>query len=223
MPKPLHPLERRVTGVLVEKVLATPAYYPLTLRALTAGCNQKNNRDPEMDLGEADVQRTLVLLQQEGLAVSVCREGERVEKWKTAAREVWQLPTEKSMALFAELLLRGPQTKSELRMRASRMRHELTAEDVDEIIADLAGRAEPLVACIGRTAGGRAERWAHTLYAEEEMAALRAAAPAPAAAEPRAEPRPDRLEAALKEIAELRERVEKLERAVESLAGGEQP
>jgi uncharacterized protein YceH (UPF0502 family) len=227
MPKPLAPLERRVVGVLLEKVLSTPAYYPLTLNALTAGCNQKNNRDPEMTVSEADVQRTLVALQPLGLATSVAREGARVEKWKTGAREVYGLTTEKHMAVFAELLLRGPATRAELRSRASRMRHEITAEDLDGILADFAGRGEPLVVNLGRAPGGRAERYTHTLYDEGEMAALKSALPAappPSPSREPAEPPPpglaERLDEALQEIADLRERVASLERAVEQMRGG---
>ena len=35
----LTPLEARLLGCLVEKELATPEYYPLTLNALVAACN----------------------------------------------------------------------------------------------------------------------------------------------------------------------------------------
>jgi uncharacterized protein YceH (UPF0502 family) len=225
VPNSLHPIERRIVGVLLEKVLATPSYYPLTLKALTAGCNQKNNRDPEMELGEDEVQRTLVALQAAGLAVSVCREGERVEKWKTAAREVYGLPSEKAMAVFAELLLRGPVTKAELRTRASRMRHEIAPEDLEAVLADFAGRPDRLIQNLGRAPGGRVERFAHTLYAEEEVAALRAAAPAaaPAAEGPRAGGggggSGGEIEALQRELASLRERVAALERSVGIVVG----
>jgi len=55
----LNPIEVRVLGCLVEKDLATPEYYPLTLNALTNACNQKSNRDPVLTLEEADVVRAL--------------------------------------------------------------------------------------------------------------------------------------------------------------------
>lgn len=208
-------------GVLLEKVLSTPQSYPLTLNALVAGCNQKNNRDPEMDLSEAEVGRALGALREQGLVLSVLREGDRVEKWRTPAREAYGLASERAMAVFAELLLRGPQTRAELRTRASRMRHEISSEEIDAILADFTGRPDPLAVNIGRAPGGRADRYAHTLYPEEEMAALGSgAAPAPAAARPAAAPEAGRLETALEEIAALRARVEALERAVEEIRGG---
>ena len=46
MAQPLTDVEVRVLGSLIEKQLTTPEYYPLTLNALTAACNQKTNRDP---------------------------------------------------------------------------------------------------------------------------------------------------------------------------------
>ena len=233
MPNPLGPIERRVTGVLIEKLLATPAYYPLTLNALTAGCNQKNNRDPEMTLSDMDVQRSLVLLQQAGLAVSFFPEGGRAEKWKTSAPQAWQIASERAMAVIAELLLRGPQTKAELRSRGSRMRHEISAEEIDQILADFTGRADTLAVHIGRAPGGRAERYAHTFYHADELAEMRAAAAAApptaatvatvATAEPRKAPAveglEEKLDAALREIEALRERVQALEGAVAELRG----
>ena len=46
--------ERRVLGVLIEKAKTTPDAYPMSLNALTTGCNQKSNRDPLLDLNIAD-------------------------------------------------------------------------------------------------------------------------------------------------------------------------
>lgn len=240
MPKPLNELERRVSGVLLEKLLATPAYYPMTANALTAGCNQKSNRDPVLDLSEEAVDRTLEALLEKGLAVVVRAEGARTVKWKTIARDAFALSSEKAMALFAELLLRGPQTKAELRAHASRMRHELAAEDVEQVLDEMAKRPEPLVVNLGRAPGGRAERWAHTLYSEQEMAALRAGPveAAPAASTSGANPEKGgeggvgaglaaRLQEALREIAALEARVSRLEGAVglapEGGAGAPQP
>ena len=57
--KPLSPLEARALAVLVEKQKTVPDIYPLSLNALTAGCNQKNNRDPVMHASEAQVQEAV--------------------------------------------------------------------------------------------------------------------------------------------------------------------
>ncbi len=75
MERLLDEIEVRVLGCLVEKDLATPEYYPLTLNALTNACNQKSNRDPVMLLEETDVVRALDSLRQETVRPPVCRRG----------------------------------------------------------------------------------------------------------------------------------------------------
>ena len=55
----LSPVAARVLGSLVEKEITTPEYYPLSLNALTNACNQKNNREPVMNLDEPSVVRGL--------------------------------------------------------------------------------------------------------------------------------------------------------------------
>lgn len=51
----LSALEARIIGCLIEKEVTTPDYYPLSLNALTTACNQKSNRDPVMELSDAEV------------------------------------------------------------------------------------------------------------------------------------------------------------------------
>ena len=50
----LNASEQRVMGVLIEKSLATPQYYPLTLNQVVTACNQKSNRDPVVSMMEDD-------------------------------------------------------------------------------------------------------------------------------------------------------------------------
>jgi uncharacterized protein YceH (UPF0502 family) len=50
----LDEVEARVLACLMEKQVTTPEYYPMTLNALTAACNQKSNRDPVMALEETE-------------------------------------------------------------------------------------------------------------------------------------------------------------------------
>jgi len=52
----LTPIEARVLGVLVEKQHTVPDTYPLSLNAITAGCNQKTARSPVMSVTEGEVQ-----------------------------------------------------------------------------------------------------------------------------------------------------------------------
>jgi uncharacterized protein YceH (UPF0502 family) len=118
---PLSPPERRVLGVLIEKQKTTPDYYPMTIAALVAGCNQKSNRDPITAYDADDVEDALQELRRKGVAVMV-EGGGRVVRWKHQAYDWLGLrgrPAE--AAVLAELLLRGPQTEGELRQRASRM------------------------------------------------------------------------------------------------------
>ena len=64
----LNEIEVRVLGSLIEKDITTPDYYPLSLNALVNACNQKNNREPVMNLDEDSVRQALGSLQEKRLA-----------------------------------------------------------------------------------------------------------------------------------------------------------
>jgi uncharacterized protein YceH (UPF0502 family) len=135
--KILSKKQRRVLGVLVEKGITTPEYYPMTLKGLTAGCNQKNNRSPLSDYSEDDIAATIDELREMGLAAVVHTESGRTERFRHYVRK--QFPfNEAQLAIMTELWLRGRQSLGDLRVRASRMhaidsleqlRDELTALD----------------------------------------------------------------------------------------------
>ena len=135
--KILSKKQRRVLGVMVEKGITTPEYYPMTLKGLTAGCNQKNNRSPLSDYSEDDIAATIDELRDIGLAAVVHTESGRTERFRHYVRK--QFPfNEAQLAIMTELWLRGIQTLGDLRVRASRMhaidsldqlRDELTALD----------------------------------------------------------------------------------------------
>ncbi len=135
--KILSKKQRRVLGVMVEKGITTPEYYPMTLKGLTAGCNQKNNRSPLSDYSEDDIAATIDELREIGLAAVVHTESGRTERFRHYVRK--QFPfNEAQLAIMTELWLRGRQTLGDLRVRASRMhaidsleqlRDELTALD----------------------------------------------------------------------------------------------
>lgn len=164
----LEPTECRVLGTLIEKAQTTPNQYPLTLNSLTLGCNQKNNREPVTELSEDRVLSAIDGLKLKGLAREAIISGSRVNKFKHALRDVLQVGVAE-MAVLAELMLRGPQSAGELRARAERMVPPGTtpgvgtAEDVQRLLETMASRAEPLVTCLGRRPGERAERWAQLL------------------------------------------------------------
>ncbi len=136
---PLTEEERRVLGVLVEKqkTSKTADSYPLSLNALTTGCNQKSNRDPVLDLSDDEVEETLSALQRKGLVMR--QTGGRVDRFKHLLYEKWT-GDGPQLAVLAELLLRGPQTKGELRGRASRMAPIDTLDDLEGVLKPLAAR-----------------------------------------------------------------------------------
>src|SRR5262249_55060657 len=110
--------ERRVLGVLVEKAKTTPDAYPLSLNALVTGSNQKSNRDPLLDLSDADVEDALTSLQKQGLVSHI--NGGKVEKCRHLLHQPWKAD-KVELTILAELQLHSPQTEGELRGRASRM------------------------------------------------------------------------------------------------------
>jgi uncharacterized protein len=137
--EPLHPVEIRVLGSLLEKEVTTPEYYPLTLNALVNACNQKSSRDPVVNYEEEAVQQALALLRHKGLAVRISGAGHRVEKYAHSLGERLNLGRRES-AVLCVLMLRGPQTAGELRGRTERM-HEFTEiADVEHCLESLAQR-----------------------------------------------------------------------------------
>ena len=163
-------LQQRVLGVLIEKSLSQPAYYPMTLNAITAGCNQKQNRDPVMDLSEGDVAKTVHELQEMGLiTLAPPAPGARSNRFAHDAHNLfgWDRPQQ---ALMAELLLRGPQTAGELRTRAGRMSATFESlEVVSNVLNDLATREPPMVVELEREPGKSATRFAHLLCLEAQL------------------------------------------------------
>ncbi len=158
IPRTLDPVEIRVLGSLMEKQLATPEYYPLTLNALLAAANQKSNREPVMELGDEELQRTLDRLQDEKLLWKVL--GGRAVRYDHNLDPVWHL-NRKEKALLTLLFLRGPQTVGELRGRSDRLQQFDAVSDVEETLRDMAAHSEPLVKQLPRRPGQKEERWAH--------------------------------------------------------------
>lgn len=158
----LTPVECRVVGVLVEKALTTPAQYPLTLNAIVSGANQRNNREPILELGEEDVLDALDTLRGIGLVREVSMTGSRVPKYRHDLRESLSLSLAE-LVVLTELLLRGPQTAAELRQRAGRMHPLETVEVVSTVLAALAERSPALVRAVASGPGSRAERFAQCL------------------------------------------------------------
>lgn len=167
MERLLDDIEARVVGCLVEKDLATPEYYPLTLNALTNACNQKSNREPVMLLEETDVVRALDGLRQKQMAHQSA-EGVRAAKYCHNLEGLLNLDPE-DLAILAELLLRGPQTVGELRNRAERMHPVGDLQSVEVLLQNLMERDEPLVTRLPRQPGRKEHRFAHLLSGIPEL------------------------------------------------------
>ena len=116
----LNEVEARVLGSLIEKDITTPDYYPLSLNALVNACNQKNNRDPVMNLDEDTVRQALSSLQEKRLAGPASGADSRVTKYEHRLQEAYNF-TRPEIAVLCVLLLRGAQTPGELRSRTERM------------------------------------------------------------------------------------------------------
>jgi uncharacterized protein len=207
--------ERRVIGALLEKQLAVPEAYPLTLNSLVLACNQKSNRDPETAFTEGEVQGALHALMDRGWVTRIELAGARTVRFEH--RVVEQLGVDEAdAALLAELLLRGPQSVPELRSRASRMRAFSSLEEVEQRLAELASRPVPYVRLLGKRPGERVARWEHLLSRPGESAPVESHAPAarPSARTPPSVPPSsleDRVAALEREVASLRLRLDSIE------------
>ncbi len=180
MPTTINETEARILGSLVEKQLTTPEYYPLTLNALTAACNQKSNRDPVMSLDDAAILTAIDALRDKNLVYLFYGSGSRTVKYKHMLPNVYELEPP-AVALMALLLLRGPQTVGELRGRADRLHQFSSLQEVQDTLEELARRSDPLVIRLERQAGQKEARYAHLLSGEIDIEAIRSrpeAAPA---------------------------------------------
>lgn len=163
MEPPLTAVDVRVLGSLIEKSLTTPEYYPLTLHSLVAACNQKSNRDPVMQLEDTVVIRTLDAMRDRKLVWSVAEAGSRAPKYRHSVLDVVKL-TPLQLGVLCELMLRGQQTASELRLRVARMAPVVDSAEVETVLKSLVDWPEgPLAHRLPCQAGQRGERYAHSL------------------------------------------------------------
>jgi uncharacterized protein YceH (UPF0502 family) len=182
MPQLLSEIEARVIGCLIEKQIATPDQYPLTLHAVVAACNQKSNRHPVMSLAEHDVQAALAALTRRNLVLERFGVGDRVPKYQQlfCNTEFGSLRlSPQQTAIVCELLVRGPQTPGELRSRAARLAEFRAAGEVEAALEDLMTRPDgPYVARLAREPGRREARYVHLFAGEPPTAAAVSAAAA---------------------------------------------
>lgn len=210
---------RRALGVLMEKGFTTPDQYPLTLKALTSGCNQKSNRDPVVEYSEDRVEEFVEELRRIGLVAMVHTEGGRTPRYRHLVRKRYPF-SEAQLALLTELWLRGRQQPGELRTRASRM----TPLESQEA---LRGALQPLIEQGFVKTNGPLERRGvevdHAFYPAGETVPLSAPPSASdegvAVSSPRTAPASGALEELMSRLTELEERVDTLEQQVAALRG----
>ncbi len=210
--------ERRAVGVLVEKAKTTPENYPLSLNAVVTGANQKNNRSPQLQLDEGEVEEALDSLRLAGAVAQVQGSG-RTDKYRHLLYD-WLAVDKTELAVMAELLLRGAQTLGELRGRAARMERIAGIAELKPVVESL--QRKGLLTYL--TPPGRGAVVTHTLYQAAELEKLQAEyGTAPAAeAVPRSAPTPPTAESTpaaepISEFLALREKVDHLSNQVDTL------
>ncbi|MCQ8849182.1 YceH family protein [Alteromonas stellipolaris] len=162
----LSEMEARVIGVLLEKSVTTPEQYPLSLNALTNGCNQKSNRLPVTQLTEDEVIKILDGLKGKRIVQASSGYGSRVDKYshRFCNTEFGDIKlSDHQQAIITELLLRGPQTPGELRGRCQRLAQFADISDVEATISSLlAYQPDALIYSLPRESGKREIRYNHT-------------------------------------------------------------
>ncbi len=147
-------------GCLLEKQRTTPDAYPLSLNALRLACNQATNREPVVEYEEGDIRDALHRLERRGLIRLASGAGSRAMKYRHLLAEA--LPMDRGeQAILCVLLLRGPQTPGELKLRGDRMHPFATLEDVGAALRGLGGRG--LVERLDRRPGQKEERYRQLL------------------------------------------------------------
>jgi uncharacterized protein YceH (UPF0502 family) len=191
----LDAAELRVLGALMEKEIATPEYYPLSLNALVNACNQKSNREPVVSYDEEVTETALESLRNKGLSMRITGRDSRVPKHEQRFTERFNLGRREA-AIMCVLMLRGPQTPGELRGRTDRL---YTFDDLEAVESTLNKLVEMgFVKQLPRQSGYKEQRWAQLLSGDVDVEA------AAAASAERGPSDRDRIAALERGIAELR-------------------
>lgn len=166
--KPLPELtdvEIRVLGTLIEKSKTTPDYYPMTLNALTAACNQKTSRYPVTDYDEETIVLALNSLKAQSLAATAVGGGSRVIKYKHNFTTVHEIEPDE-LSVLCLLMLRGPQTPGELNTNSGRLYEFSTLEEVQSVLLKLAHSETPYIKELPKRSGQKEARYTHLLGSE---------------------------------------------------------
>jgi len=161
--------EARVFGCLIEKSQATPEYYPMTLNALVAACNQKTSRDPVVEYSSDEVEDALRNLKQKGQCAFVSGEG-RVMKYAHRGGDNGLDLSTAQLAALSVMLLRGPQTVGEIKGRTERQFEFSTLEAVEQTLESLMAGEKRFVDKVSRRAGQKEDRYRHLFFAYQDEA-----------------------------------------------------
>ncbi|EGQ7785280.1 DUF480 domain-containing protein [Vibrio cholerae] len=208
----LSPLEARVIGCLIEKEVTTPDHYPLTLNSLTTACNQKSNREPVLNLSEAEVQDTVEGLIARRLVSDESSFNSRTSKYqhRFCNTEFGDLKlNQQELGLICCLLLRGAQTPGELRTRTNRLCTFTDVKETEAVLELLANRdSGALVVKLPREPGKRESRYHHLFCGEVDMAAFATSSDNEAIASSQYAELEQEVAALREEVAELRALIE---------------
>jgi uncharacterized protein YceH (UPF0502 family) len=200
----LNDAEVRVLGALIEKEITTPEYYPLSLNALVAACNQSSNRYPVVHYAEGDVGTAADSLREKGLVHLVDRGESRVSKYRHVLYEAMNM-SRQTIAVMCVLMLRGPQTVGEIRTRTNRLYDFTSLEDVETTLNSLMSGELPLIVRLPRQTGQKEVRYAHLLsgtvtYSQKDE---------------EIEPEPDRIGKLEREVEDLKKQFEQFRKQFE--------
>jgi uncharacterized protein YceH (UPF0502 family) len=198
--------EVRVLGSLIEKEITTPDYYPLSLNALVAACNQSSNRNPVVHYDEDTVVQAADTLREKKLVHLIARGESRVTKYRHVLYEAMNMGRP-DIAAMCVLMLRGPQTVGEIRTRTNRLYDFASLEQVETTLNGLMNANPPLVVRLPRQTGQKEVRYAQLLSGEVQLSKLDV--------EPESEPESDRIGKLEKEVADLRREFEEFRRKFE--------
>jgi uncharacterized protein len=199
----LDDTEVRVLGALIEKETTTPDYYPLSLNALVAACNQSSNRNPVVHFDEGIVARAADSLREKKLVHLIDRGESRVTKYRHVLYEALNLGRP-AIAVLCVLMLRGPQTVGEIRTRTNRLYDFTSLEEVETILNTLMSGDSPFIARLPRQTGQKEVRYAHLLSGEVRQPDSQSQSES----QPESEPDLDRIAKLEQDVAELKQQFE---------------
>ncbi|MCE3228889.1 MAG: hypothetical protein K0S32_3440 [Bacteroidetes bacterium] len=156
----LNAEELRVLGALMEKSKTTPDYYPMTVNALAAACNQKTSRKPVVDYSEETVINAIHSLKSRSLVATAVGGTSRAVKYKHNFTTVYPL-SNAELAILCLLFLRGPQTPGELNTNSGRLHEFSSLEGVHDALNKL--MEANFVTELSKRPGQKEARFTHLL------------------------------------------------------------